>query len=68
LTNQISQTQTASTSVSANNPAFQQLAQAYTMVADLGDSYEYRVSFGRLIRGKFIFNKRGVCDADRQLQ
>ncbi len=36
LTNQISQSQTASTSVSANNPAFQQLAQAYTMVADLG--------------------------------
>jgi flagellar hook-associated protein 3 FlgL len=27
---------TASTSVSANNPAFQQLAQAYTMVANLG--------------------------------
>lgn len=36
LTNQISQSQTASTSVSANNTAFQQLAQAYTMVADLG--------------------------------
>ena len=36
LTNQISENQTASTSVSANNPAFQQLAQAYTMVADLG--------------------------------
>ena len=36
LTNQISQSQTANTSVSANNPAFQQLAQAYTMVADLG--------------------------------
>ena len=36
LTNQISQTQTASTSVSADNPMFQQLAQAYTMVADLG--------------------------------
>jgi flagellar hook-associated protein 3 FlgL len=36
LTNQISQSQTASTSVSANNPAFQQLAQAYTMVANLG--------------------------------
>jgi flagellar hook-associated protein 3 FlgL len=36
LTNQISGSQTASTSVSANNPAFQQLAQAYTMVADLG--------------------------------
>ena len=36
LTNQISGSQTTSTSVSANNPAFQQLAQAYTMVADLG--------------------------------
>jgi len=36
LTNQISESQTASTSVSANNPTFQQLAQAYTMVADLG--------------------------------
>ncbi len=36
LTNQISETQTADTSVSANNTAFQQLAQAYTMLADLG--------------------------------
>ncbi|MBO0732755.1 MAG: flagellar hook-associated family protein [Methylocapsa sp.] len=36
LTSRISETQTASTSVSANNSAFQQLAQAYTMVADLG--------------------------------
>ena len=36
LTNQISESQTANTSVSANNTAFQQLAQAYTMVADLG--------------------------------
>lgn len=36
LTNRISESQTASTSVSANNPAFQQLAQAYTMLADLG--------------------------------
>jgi hypothetical protein len=31
-----SATQTADTSVSANNTAFQQLAQAYTMLADLG--------------------------------
>lgn len=36
LTSQISGSQTASTSVSANNSAFQQLAQAYTMVTDLG--------------------------------
>jgi flagellar hook-associated protein 3 FlgL len=36
LTSQISATQTADTSVSANNTAFEQLAQAYTMVADLG--------------------------------
>jgi flagellar hook-associated protein 3 FlgL len=36
LTNRISGSQTASTSVSANNTAFQQLAQAYSMVADLG--------------------------------
>ena len=36
LTNRISGSQTASTSVSANNTAFQQLAEAYTMVADLG--------------------------------
>jgi flagellar hook-associated protein 3 FlgL len=36
LTNQISGSQTASTSVSANNTAFQQLAQAYTMLAGLG--------------------------------
>src|SRR5215471_14305734 len=36
LTSRISETQTANTSVSANNSAFQQLAQAYTMVADLG--------------------------------
>jgi flagellar hook-associated protein 3 FlgL len=36
LTSHISDTQTSNTSVSANNTAFQQLAQAYTMVADLG--------------------------------
>lgn len=36
LTNQISEGQTANTSISANNTAFQQLAQAYTMIADLG--------------------------------
>jgi flagellar hook-associated protein 3 FlgL len=36
LTNRISESQTANTSVSANNPAFQQLAQAYSMIADLG--------------------------------
>lgn len=36
LTNQISESQTANTSVSANNTAFQQLAQAYTMISDLG--------------------------------
>ncbi|QXX74697.1 flagellar hook-associated family protein [Methylovirgula sp. HY1] len=36
ITSQISQTQTASTSVSANQSAFQDLAQAYTMVANLG--------------------------------
>lgn len=36
LTNQISETETVSTSVSANNAAFQNLAQAYTMLADLG--------------------------------
>jgi flagellar hook-associated protein 3 FlgL len=36
LTNQISGSQTVSTSISANNTAFQQLTQAYTMIADLG--------------------------------
>ena len=36
LTNDISRHDSASTSVSANNVAFQQLAQAYTMIADLG--------------------------------
>lgn len=36
LTSQIAPNQAADTSVSANEPAFQQLAQAYTMVADLG--------------------------------
>ncbi|HXW70752.1 MAG TPA: flagellar hook-associated family protein [Methylocella sp.] len=36
LTNQISQAETITTSVTANNPVFQQLAQAYTMAADLG--------------------------------
>jgi len=35
---QISPSQTVTTSVSANQTAFQQLAQAYTMVADLGTS------------------------------
>jgi flagellar hook-associated protein 3 FlgL len=36
LTSQISGSQTVNSSVSANNAVFQQLAQAYTMVADLG--------------------------------
>lgn len=36
ITNQISETQTLTTSVSANQSAFQDLAQAYTMVASLG--------------------------------
>jgi flagellar hook-associated protein 3 FlgL len=36
LTSQISDTQTVSSSVSANEPAFQDLAEAYTMVANLG--------------------------------
>ncbi|MGO9132856.1 MAG: flagellar hook-associated family protein [Methylovirgula sp.] len=36
ITSQISETQNVTTSVSANDPAFQDLAQAYTMVADLG--------------------------------
>lgn len=36
LIDQISSSQTVSTSVSANDTAFQQLAQAYTMIADLG--------------------------------
>lgn len=36
LTNQISDNRTANTSVSANTTVFQQLAQAYAMVADLG--------------------------------
>jgi flagellar hook-associated protein 3 FlgL len=36
LSSQISETQTANMSVSASNAAFQQLAQAYTMIADLG--------------------------------
>lgn len=36
LSSQISETQPADTSVSANNTVFRQLAQAYTMIADLG--------------------------------
>jgi flagellar hook-associated protein 3 FlgL len=36
LTSEISETQMADTSVSANDTAFQQLAQAYTMIAGLG--------------------------------
>ncbi len=36
LTNSISPNQAVSTSVSANQPAFQQLAQAYTMLAGVG--------------------------------
>jgi flagellar hook-associated protein 3 FlgL len=36
LTSQISGSHTVNSSVSANNAVFQQLAQAYTMVADLG--------------------------------
>ncbi|MGP0060179.1 MAG: flagellar hook-associated family protein [Beijerinckiaceae bacterium] len=38
IASQISPTQTVVTSVSANQSAFQQLAQAYSMVADLGTS------------------------------
>jgi flagellar hook-associated protein 3 FlgL len=36
ISSKISDTQTASTSISANNSAFQDLAQAYSMVANLG--------------------------------
>jgi flagellar hook-associated protein 3 FlgL len=36
LTSQISGSQSVNSSLSANNPAFQQLAQAYTMIADAG--------------------------------
>ena len=36
ITSQISESHSASTSISANQSAFQDLAQAYTMVADLG--------------------------------
>jgi flagellar hook-associated protein 3 FlgL len=36
LTSAISPNQTENTSVSANQPAFQELAQAYTMISDLG--------------------------------
>lgn len=36
ITSQVSETQTLTTSVSANNTAFQDLAQGYTMVAALG--------------------------------
>ncbi len=36
LTSQISESQSVNSSISANNPAFQELAQAYTMIADLG--------------------------------
>lgn len=39
MTNQISPGQTAETSVSANEPVFQKLAQAYTIVADLGAAH-----------------------------
>ncbi len=36
ISSQISESQTVTTSVSANQSAFQDLAQAYTMVANLG--------------------------------
>jgi flagellar hook-associated protein 3 FlgL len=36
LSGQIAPNQTQNTSISANQPAFQQLAQAYTMLSDLG--------------------------------
>ena len=36
LTNQVSPSDSETTSVSANSPAFQQLAEAYTMMANLG--------------------------------
>jgi flagellar hook-associated protein 3 FlgL len=49
LTNQISENQTASTSVSANNVAFQQLAQAYTMIADLGTQNLNASAYGAVV-------------------
>jgi flagellar hook-associated protein 3 FlgL len=49
LTTQISATQTENTSVSANAPAFQQLAQAYTMVADLGVQNLSSGAFGAVV-------------------
>ncbi|WOJ88656.1 flagellar hook-associated family protein [Methylocapsa polymorpha] len=49
LTNQISPTQTENTSVSANAPAFRQLAQAYVMVADLGTQNLSSGAYGAVV-------------------
>lgn len=49
LTNQISESRTASTSVSANTVAFQQLAQAYTMIADLGTQHLGADAYGVVV-------------------
>jgi flagellar hook-associated protein 3 FlgL len=49
LTSQISPTQIENTSVSANMPAFQQLAQAYSMIADLGIQNLSSGAFGTVV-------------------
>jgi flagellar hook-associated protein 3 FlgL len=49
LISHISGDQTASTSVSANNPAFHELAQAYTMIADLGTQNLNSSAYGAVV-------------------
>lgn len=62
LTNRVSPTLTENTSVSANEPGFQRLAQAYAMVADLGaqnlssDAYQAVVSTARSVLTSAIEN------------
>ena len=60
LTTQISDTQTVSTSTSANQTAFQNLAEAYTMVANLGTSNLSGDALNTLISNATTLVQQGI--------
>lgn len=60
LTTQISDTQTVSTSTSANQSAFQDLAEAYTMVANLGTSNLSGDALNTLISNATTLVQQGI--------
>ncbi len=61
MSNLISPTQTENTSVSANAPAFQELTQAYTMLADLGAQNLGVGAFGALVSTAEGLLKSGIA-------